>query len=51
LTLVAQVLLGQLAGVLGLLIAAPLTVTVVVLIRKLYVEYALGDEMPDSRQS
>jgi predicted PurR-regulated permease PerM len=43
LTLVTQVLLGQLMGVLGLLIAAPLTVTVVVLIKKLYVEDALGD--------
>ena len=54
LTLVAQVLLGQLMGALGLLIAAPLTVTVVVLVKKLYVEYALGDktaEAPSKRKA
>jgi predicted PurR-regulated permease PerM len=43
LTLVAQVLLGDLAGVLGLFVAAPLTVTVVVFVKMLYVEDALGD--------
>jgi predicted PurR-regulated permease PerM len=43
LTLVAQVLMGQLLGILGLFVAAPLTVTVVVLLEMLYVEDALGD--------
>lgn len=50
LTLVTQVLLGQLVGILGLLVAAPLTVTVVVLIKKLYVEDALGDTTADDVQ-
>src|SRR5207249_5129024 len=44
LTLVAQLLLGDLLGVLGLFVAAPLTVSVVVVLKMLYVEDALGDE-------
>jgi predicted PurR-regulated permease PerM len=44
LTLVAQVLLGDLLGVLGLVVAAPLTVAAVVLVKMLYVEDALGDQ-------
>lgn len=43
LTILAQVLLGMLAGVLGLALATPLTVVGVVLVRKLYVEDVLGD--------
>jgi predicted PurR-regulated permease PerM len=44
LTLVAQVLLGNLFGLMGLFVAAPLTVTLVVLLKMLYVEDTLGDE-------
>jgi predicted PurR-regulated permease PerM len=44
LTLVAQVLLGELAGILGLFVAAPLTVAAMVLLKMLYVEDTLGDE-------
>lgn len=43
LTLVAQALMGEMLGVLGLFVAAPLTVAVIVLLRMLYVEDALGD--------
>ena len=44
LTLVAQVLLGELLGLIGLFVAAPLTVAVVVLLKMLYVEDTLGDQ-------
>jgi predicted PurR-regulated permease PerM len=44
LTLVTQVLLGDLFGLMGLFVAAPLTVTTVVLLKMLYVEDTLGDE-------
>lgn len=44
LTLIVQILLGELVGVVGLLIAAPLTVAVVVFLKLLYIEDALGDE-------
>lgn len=44
LTLVSQVLLGKLMGLLGLFVAAPLTVVVVVLVKMLYVEDTLGDQ-------
>jgi predicted PurR-regulated permease PerM len=44
LTLVAQVLLGELLGALGLFVAAPLTVAVIVFLKMLYVEDALGDQ-------
>jgi predicted PurR-regulated permease PerM len=44
LTLVAQVLMGQMLGTLGLFVAAPLTVAVMVLVKMLYVEDTLGDE-------
>jgi predicted PurR-regulated permease PerM len=44
LTLVAQVLLGELLGILGLFIAAPLTAAAMVLLKMLYVEDTLGDE-------
>jgi predicted PurR-regulated permease PerM len=47
LTLVGQVLLGELLGFLGLFVAAPLTVTVVVLLKMLYVEDTLGDRAVD----
>jgi predicted PurR-regulated permease PerM len=44
LTLVAQVLLGELLGLMGLLVAAPLTVAGVVLVKMFYVEDTLGDQ-------
>lgn len=44
LTLVGQVLLGDLLGLMGLFVAAPLTVCAVVLLQMLYVEDTLGDE-------
>jgi predicted PurR-regulated permease PerM len=44
LTLVAQVLMGQMLGLLGLFVAAPLTVAAMVLLKMLYVEDTLGDE-------
>src|SRR5262249_32921363 len=47
LTLVAQGLLGDLAGFLGLFVAARLTVTAVVLFKMFYVEDTLGDEDVD----
>jgi predicted PurR-regulated permease PerM len=43
-TLVMQILLGRLLGFLGLFVAAPLTVVLVVLVKMLYVEDALGDQ-------
>jgi len=43
-TLVAQVLLGELLGMMGLFVAAPLTVCTVVLAKMLYVEDTLGDQ-------
>jgi predicted PurR-regulated permease PerM len=44
LTLVVQVLLGELLGILGLFVAAPLTVVGVVLVKMLYIEDTLGDQ-------
>jgi predicted PurR-regulated permease PerM len=46
-TLVMQVLLGDLLGFIGLFVAAPLTVAGVVLLKMLYVEDALGDQTID----
>jgi predicted PurR-regulated permease PerM len=46
-TLVAQVLLGELLGLMGLFVAAPLTLCAVVLLKMLYVEDALGDDKVD----
>jgi predicted PurR-regulated permease PerM len=43
LTLVAQVLLGKMLGILGLFVAAPLAVVVMVLVQMLYVKDTLGD--------
>ncbi len=44
LTLMMQVLFGDLFGFMGLLVAAPLTVVAVVLLKMLYVEDTLGDQ-------
>ncbi len=42
-TIVAQLLLGVLFGVMGVMMAAPLAVTVIVLVQMLYVQDRLGD--------
>ena len=52
LTVVAQLLLGDLLGIVGLLVAAPLTVAVVVFLKMFYIEDTLGDqtvEVPGER--
>lgn len=43
LTLSAQVILGVLAGFLGLLLATPLVAAALVIVRMVYVEDVLGD--------
>ncbi|HEY8535821.1 MAG TPA: AI-2E family transporter [Vicinamibacterales bacterium] len=49
LTIAAQVLLGVLFGFIGLLVASPLTACALILVKMLYVEDLLGDEvMQDS---
>jgi predicted PurR-regulated permease PerM len=45
LTIVAQVLAGVLFGALGLLLAAPLTATGLVLVRRLYLDGVLGERV------
>lgn len=45
LTIIAQVLLGILLGWLGLLLATPLTAAVLVLVKMLYIEDILGDDL------
>jgi predicted PurR-regulated permease PerM len=47
LTITAQVLLGLLAGGLGLVLAAPLTATAMILVQRLYVEDVLHDAMAE----
>lgn len=42
----AQLLLGVLMGLLGVLLATPLTVAIIVLVQMLYIEDELGDEVP-----
>lgn len=44
LTLVAQVLMGNLLGFVGIFVAAPFTVAIMILLKMLYVEDTLGDE-------
>ena len=44
LTLIMQVLLGELLGLMGLFVAAPLTVAGVVLVKMFYVQDTLGDQ-------
>jgi predicted PurR-regulated permease PerM len=46
LTIVAQLLLGAVAGFMGLTLAAPLAATSTVLVRMLYVEDVLNDRQP-----
>lgn len=45
LTVVGLVLMGQLFGFLGLLLATPLAATLMVLVKKVYVEGVLGDHL------
>jgi predicted PurR-regulated permease PerM len=47
LTLVTQAALGEMFGILGLFLAAPLTVALMVLLKILYVEDTLGDQAID----
>lgn len=47
LTIIAQVILGVLFGVMGLILASPLAAVVLVLIKMLYVEDVLGDTIED----
>lgn len=47
LTMITQLLLGLLTGMAGIILAAPLTVAGMVLVRKLYVEDAVGDRAGD----
>lgn len=46
LTLVTQILLGVLFGGMGVIMAAPVTVAAMILVRMLYVEDVLGDREP-----
>jgi len=48
-TILAQLLLGLLAGVLGLAMATPLTAAAITLVRMLYVEDVLGDRSETDR--
>ncbi|MDX2152413.1 MAG: AI-2E family transporter [Bryobacteraceae bacterium] len=48
LTITAQILLGVLLGALGLVLATPLLVAAIVLVKKLYIEDWLGDGEPQS---
>ena len=47
LTITAQLILGAASGILGLALATPLLATGLVLVRRLYVEDVLGDELRD----
>ena len=49
LTIMSQTVLGTLFGPLGLILATPLTAASMVLVRKLYVEDVLGDEIAPGR--
>ena len=50
LTIGAQVVLGTLLGVLGIIFATPLTACAMVLVQRLYVEDALGDRLERAAQ-
>ncbi|TVQ34062.1 MAG: AI-2E family transporter [Wenzhouxiangella sp.] len=40
-----QVLLGLIFGVVGLILAAPLTIVAMILVQKLWVEHTLGEQV------
>lgn len=46
LTVVALLLMGSLFGFWGILLAAPVTATIIVLVKRIYVEAVLGDKQP-----
>lgn len=46
LTIIGITLIGALFGALGLVVAAPLTVVIMLLVKMLYVEDTLGDDLP-----
>lgn len=50
LTVTVQLLLGLLAGLPGVIVAAPLTAAGMVLVRRLYVEDTLGDRLRDDEE-
>jgi predicted PurR-regulated permease PerM len=50
LTLSVQVIFGVLAGIVGLLLATPLTAAVLVLVRTIYVEDILGDRSAEANR-
>ncbi len=50
LTVAVQLVLGLLTGLLGVILAAPLTAAGMVLVRRIYVEDALGDRFPDQER-
>ncbi|HYE08111.1 MAG TPA: AI-2E family transporter [Planctomycetota bacterium] len=45
LTIIAQVLMGLFVGIIGVALATPLVIVVIVLVKMLYVEDALGDRL------
>jgi predicted PurR-regulated permease PerM len=45
LTVIAQIVLGVLFGILGLIVATPLMAVIMVLVKMLYVEDVLGDSV------
>ncbi|MGN6546027.1 MAG: AI-2E family transporter, partial [Aureliella sp.] len=47
LAVAVQILMGVLVGVVGLIVAAPLTVLGMVLVKRLYVEDTLGDSLQE----
>ncbi len=47
LLLFSQVALGTLAGILGVVLATPLAAVIIVVVKMLYIEDVLGDEVPD----
>ncbi len=46
LTIAAQLVMGVLVGIIGVMMAAPLVVVAMVIVQMLYVQDCLGDEMP-----
>jgi predicted PurR-regulated permease PerM len=49
LTLISQVLMGTIAGGLGVVVATPLTAAALVLVKRLYVEDVLGDSLEERK--
>jgi predicted PurR-regulated permease PerM len=49
-TLIAQILLGSAAGLLGLMLATPLVALLVVIVKMLYIEDMLGEKAGEKTQ-